>query len=44
MTVDVNINDDQLHKLDYLNSPLGKRYCECHNEEEDVRQLGEVLD
>ena len=36
MTADVNINDDQLRKPDYINSPLGKRYCECHNQEEDV--------
>jgi hypothetical protein len=39
MTADVNINDDQLRKLDYLYSPLGKRYCECHDQDEDVRQL-----
>ncbi len=39
--VDVNINDDRLRKPDYINSPLGKTYCECHNQEEDVRQLAE---
>ena len=41
MTADVKINDDRLRKPDYLNSPLGKRYCECHNQDEDVRQLAE---
>ncbi len=39
ITADVNIDDDILRKPDYLNSPLGKRYWECHNQEEDVRQL-----
>ncbi len=39
MTTDVNIHDDRLWKPDYLHSPLGKRYCECHNQEEDVRQF-----
>ena len=41
MTADVNINDDRLRKPDYINSPLGKTYCECHNQDEDVRQLAE---
>ncbi len=41
MTADVNIDDDRLCKPDYLNSSLEKRYCECHNQEEDARQLAE---
>jgi hypothetical protein len=41
MTADVYINDDLLCKPDYLNSPLGKKYYKCHDQEEDVRQLEE---
>jgi hypothetical protein len=40
MTADVNIDDDRLRKPDYLNTS-GERYCECHNQEEDARQLTE---
>jgi hypothetical protein len=42
MTADVNINDDKRRKSEYQNSPLGKRYCKCPNQEEDVPQLAEV--
>jgi hypothetical protein len=43
MTADVNINDDPQQKPDYYetSSPLGKRYCECHDYIEDVRRLAE---
>jgi hypothetical protein len=41
MTADVNINNDKQIKPEYENSPLGKRYCESLNQEEDVRQLAE---
>jgi hypothetical protein len=41
MTADVNINNDKQKKPEYENSPLGKRYCETPNQEEDVRQLAE---
>jgi hypothetical protein len=41
MTADVNINDDKERRPEYQHSPLGKRYCESTNEEEDVRQLAE---
>jgi hypothetical protein len=37
MTADVNINDDKQRKPEYQNSPLGKRYCESPDQEEDVR-------
>jgi hypothetical protein len=35
MTADININNDQLCRPDYLNSPLEKRYCDCQNQEEE---------
>ena len=41
MTADVNVNDDPQQKPDYASSPLGKRYCECHDQIEDVRRLAE---
>ncbi len=41
ITVDVNINNDKQRKPEYQNSPLGKRYCESSDQEEDVRQLAE---
>ncbi len=41
MTADVNVNDDPHRKPDYASSPLGKRYCECHDQIEDVRRLAE---
>jgi hypothetical protein len=41
MTADVSINDDSLHKPDYQNSPLGKRYCECQDQVKDVRKLAQ---
>jgi hypothetical protein len=41
MTADVNVNDGPQRKPDYANSPLGKRYCEYHDQIEDVRRLAE---
>jgi hypothetical protein len=41
MTADVNVNDDPQRKPDYASSPLGKRYCECNDQIEDVRRLAE---
>ena len=41
MTADVSIDDDPKRKPDYESSPLGKRYCECHDQIEDVRRLAE---
>ncbi len=41
MTANVYINNDKQRKPEYENSPLGKRYCEYPNQEEDVRQLAE---
>ncbi len=41
MTADVKINDDKQGRLEYHNSPLGKKYCESPDQEEDVRQLAE---
>ncbi len=41
MTANVNINDDKQRKPEYHHSPLGKRYCQSPNQEEDVRQLAE---
>ncbi len=41
MTADVHVDDDPKQKLDYGSSPLGKRYCECHDQIEDIRQLAE---
>jgi hypothetical protein len=32
MTGDVNVNDDPQQNPDYASSPLGKRYCECHDQ------------
>ncbi len=36
MTADVKINDDKKRRPEYQNSPLGKRYCESPDQEEDV--------
>jgi hypothetical protein len=36
LPADVNINNDRLCEPDYIHSPLRKRYCKCHNQEEDV--------
>ena len=41
ITADVDINDDKERRPEYQHSPLGKRYCESTNEDEDVRQLAE---
>ncbi len=41
MTVDVNVNDDPQQKSNFASSPLGKRYCKCHDQIEDVRRLAE---
>jgi hypothetical protein len=41
MTANVDINDDKQRRPEYQNSPLGKRYCESLNQDEDVRQLAE---
>jgi hypothetical protein len=41
MTADVDINDDKQRKPEYQKFPLGKRYCESPNQDEDVRQLAE---
>jgi hypothetical protein len=41
MTADTKVNDNRDHRPDYLTSPLGKRYSECPDQEEDVRQLAE---
>ncbi len=41
MTANVNINNDKERKPEYQKSPLGKRYCESLDQEEDVRQLAE---
>ena len=37
MAADVHIDDDPKRKPDYESSPLGKRYCECHDQIEDIR-------
>ncbi len=39
MTADVKVNNNQDYRPDYLTSPLARRYSECSDEEEDVRQL-----
>jgi hypothetical protein len=36
MTANVNINNNKQRKPEYKNSPLGNRYCESPNQEEDV--------
>ncbi len=41
MMADKNVNDDPQQKPDYASSPLGMRYCECHDQIEDVRRLAE---
>jgi hypothetical protein len=41
MTADVNVNDDPQQKPDNASPPLGKRYCKCHDQIEDVRRLAE---
>jgi hypothetical protein len=41
MTADVKVNDNQDYQPDYLTSPLTRRYSECTDEEEDVRQLAQ---
>ncbi len=41
MTADVHVDDDPERKPDYGSSPLGKRYCECHDQIEDIRRLAE---
>jgi hypothetical protein len=41
MTADVNVNDDLQQKPDHKSSPLGKRYCKCHDQIEVVRRLAE---
>ncbi len=39
MTADVKVNDNRGYQPDYLTSPLTRRYSECTDKEEDVRQL-----
>ena len=39
MTTDINGKDDALQKPDYQNYLRGRRYCECHDQEEDIRKL-----
>jgi hypothetical protein len=41
ITADVKVNDNQDYRPDYLTSPLTRRYSECTDEEEDVRQLAQ---
>jgi hypothetical protein len=41
MTADVDINNDKQRRQEYRNSPLGKKYCESPDQEEDVQQLAE---
>ena len=41
MTADVSIMDDASHRLDPHVSPLAKKFCECRNEDEDVRLLAQ---
>jgi hypothetical protein len=41
MIADVKVNDNQDYQSDYLTSPLTRRYSECTDEEEDVRQLAQ---
>ncbi len=41
MTADVNVDDDPQRKPNYASSPLGKRYCECHDQIEDVKRFAE---
>ncbi len=41
MTADVKVNDNQDYQPDYLTLPLTRRYSECTDEEEDVRQLAQ---
>jgi hypothetical protein len=39
--MDVNVNDDPQQKPDYASSTLGKKYCKCHDQIENVRRLAE---
>jgi hypothetical protein len=41
MRADVKVNDNKDYRPDYLTSPLTRRYSECTDEEEDVRQLAQ---
>ncbi len=41
MMADVNVKFDPQRKPDYKSSPLGKRYCKCHDHIDNVRRLAE---
>ncbi len=41
MMADVKFNNNQDSRPDYLTSPVTRRYSECTDEEEDVRQLAQ---
>jgi hypothetical protein len=41
MTAVIKVNDSKNHPQNYLTLPLTRQFCECFDDEEDVRQLAE---